>query len=121
MVDLICCYIFLDLMFTKTKFTSLRLTLAPVGSLVKYFHCNWLPFNSFATQSHFLTTLRKKPFENIGRKGENADDQHFLFFPQCFLHYKRQVLNLATFVICIYFHAQNLQSDLYLHCLHFSF
>ena len=28
---------------------------------------------------------QKKPFENIAGKGENAGDQHFLLFKQCFL------------------------------------
>ena len=37
-----------------------------------------------------VTTLRKKPFENIVEKGENAGNQHFLLFPQCFLPYQRQ-------------------------------
>ena len=27
---------------------------------------------------------KKKAFENIVGKGENADNQHFLYFPQCF-------------------------------------
>ena len=31
----------------------------------------------------------KKSFENIVRKRENAGNQHFLFFPQCFLNYLR--------------------------------
>ena len=30
-------------------------------------------------------TLRKNPFENTVGKGENAGNQHFLLFPQCFL------------------------------------
>ena len=30
-------------------------------------------------------TLRKKPFENIVGKGENAGKQHFLLCQQCFL------------------------------------
>ena len=30
-----------------------------------------------------LMSFRKKSFENIG-KGENAGNQHFLHFPQCF-------------------------------------
>ena len=34
--------------------------------------------------SILLTTLGKKPFENIIGKGENAGNQHFLLFP-CFL------------------------------------
>ena len=29
--------------------------------------------------------------ENIEGKGENAGDQHFLIFPQCFLHFQRQI------------------------------
>ena len=37
-------------------------------------------------------TLRKKPFENIVGQGENADNQHFLLFPQCFLPYQGQKL-----------------------------
>ena len=40
----------------------------------------------FTTQSRLLSTLGKKPFENTVGKGENAGDQHFLLFPQCFLH-----------------------------------
>ena len=35
--------------------------------------------------SQVLMMLRKHPFENIVGKGENAFNQHFLFFPQCFL------------------------------------
>ena len=40
---------------------------------------------SFTTQSPLLTTLRKKPFENIMGKGANAGNQHLLLFPKCFL------------------------------------
>ena len=32
-----------------------------------------------------------KPFENIMEKGENAGNQHFLLFPQCFLLHRRQI------------------------------
>ena len=32
-----------------------------------------------------LTTLEKKPFENIVGKGEYAGNKHFLLFPHCFL------------------------------------
>ena len=32
----------------------------------------------------FLRHLIKKNFENIEGKGENAGNQHFLLFPQCF-------------------------------------
>ena len=37
------------------------------------------------TLSQLLTTLKKKPFENIVVKEENACNQPFLLFPQCFL------------------------------------
>ena len=36
------------------------------------------------------TTLSKKLFENIMRKGENVGNQHFLLFAQCFQYYRRQ-------------------------------
>ena len=39
----------------------------------------------FTTDFQLLTTLKKKSFENIVGKGENAGNQHFLPFPQCFL------------------------------------
>ena len=41
----------------------------------------------FTTQSRPLTTLDKKPFENIMGKEENAGNEHFLFFLQCFLSF----------------------------------
>ena len=47
-------------------------------------------FQLFTKQSRLLTTLSYKPFENIMGKGENAGNQHFLPFPQCFKSYQRQ-------------------------------
>ena len=44
----------------------------------------------FTTLSQFLTILGKNPFENIEEKGENAGNQHFLLFPQCFQAYQIQ-------------------------------
>ena len=35
-------------------------------------------------------TRRKKPFENIVGKGENAGNHYFLLFPQCILPYQKQ-------------------------------
>ena len=46
------------------------------------------------TQSRLLTTLKKKSFKNIVGNGENAGNQHFLLFPQCFLLYQRQKSSL---------------------------
>ena len=40
---------------------------------------------SCITQSRDLMTQREKTFENIMGKEENAGNQHFLLFPQCFL------------------------------------
>ena len=39
----------------------------------------------FTTQSRLLMTLKMSAFEIIVGKGENAGNQHFLLFPQCFL------------------------------------
>ena len=39
-----------------------------------------------------IMTLKKKAFENIVEKGENAGNQHFLLLPQCFLLIPRQTL-----------------------------
>ena len=41
-------------------------------------------FNSLPHKSRPLTTQRKKTFEKIVGKGENAGNQHFLLFQQCF-------------------------------------
>ena len=39
-----------------------------------------------------LTILRKKALENTVGKGENAGNQHFLLFPQCFLPYQENTV-----------------------------
>ena len=51
-------------------------------------------------------TLGKKPLEKIVGKGENAGNQHFLLFPQCFLPLENQVsifFCYIYFVVCKYF------------------
>ena len=45
-------------------------------------------------------TIRKKPFENILGKVENAGHQHFVLFPQCFLTYQRQIHSLEPYSNC---------------------
>ena len=48
---------------------------------------------SSLTLYHIMTTsdaLGKKAFENVGKE-ENAGNQHFFLFPQCFLSYERQL------------------------------
>ena len=48
-------------------------------------------FKPFATQSRLLTTLEKNPLENIVGIGENAGNQHFPFFPQCFFTIPKRI------------------------------
>ena len=45
-------------------------------------------------------TLRKKAFENIVGKGENASNQHFLLFPQCFLPFLCQSSVFESHLFC---------------------
>ena len=45
----------------------------------------------FTTQSRLLTTMKKKTFENIVGKEQNAGNQHFLLFPQYVLPYKKYI------------------------------
>ena len=48
----------------------------------------------FPKQSLIHKVLQKKTFKNIVGKEENAGNQHFLLFPQCFLPYLRHTLTL---------------------------
>ena len=45
----------------------------------------------YHTNVTFNNLEKKKPVENIVRKGENAGYQHFLLFPQCFLPIPKQI------------------------------
>ena len=66
------------------------------------FHAVWsvkiLSFVKDLTLYYTNPTLmipRKRPFENIvGEKGENAGNQHFLLFPQCFISLPKLNFNL---------------------------
>ena len=46
-----------------------------------------------------LTIQKKKPFENIVGKGENAGYQHFLLFLQRFLPIPKRICFLDTFLL----------------------
>ena len=48
----------------------------PFGLFLEIILNDCMVFNSFTTQSRVLTTLGKKPVENV-RKEENAGDQQF--------------------------------------------
>ena len=47
-------------------------------------YSHWF-YQLFTTQSQLLTAVNTEHLENIVGKGENAGNQHFLLFPQCFL------------------------------------
>ena len=47
-----------------------------------------------------FNTLTKKALENIVGKGENASNQHFLLFPQCFLLFLKQLSIFQAHLIC---------------------
>ena len=53
----------------------------------------------FTTQSGPLTPLKNTTFENIVGKGENAGNQHFRLFSQCFLHFQAQISNCVMIIL----------------------
>ena len=57
-----------------------------VGPCSHFFlHIYESTYQPFPTQSHLLTPLGKKPFENNVGKGEIVCNKQFFLFPQCFL------------------------------------
>ena len=57
----------------------------------------------FTAQSRLLTTLGKRTYENVVGKEENAGNNHFLPFPQCFLPCQRHffaILAPISIVVC---------------------
>ena len=59
------------------------------------------------TLYHTIPTLnsimkkKKKAFENIVGKGENAGNQHFHLFPQCFLPFLKQNSIIQSHLFCL--------------------
>ena len=54
------------------------------------------------TLNHTVPTFNdpeKKAFENIEGKEENAGNQHFLLYPQCFLPFPKRISFLGTFIL----------------------
>ena len=73
----------------------------------------WLLCQSFTIQSRLLTTLSKRPFEKIVGKGENAGNQHFLLFPQCFQPYQRQITPFKLIFIFFFTERNDVSYHLY--------
>ena len=56
--------------------------------------------NLYHTISPYNEQEKKKPFENIVRKGENAGNQHFLLFPPRFLPIPKRICVLKLHLLC---------------------
>ena len=54
----------------------------------------------FTTQSRLLIILGKKPFENMWKNEKMLVDQRFLFFPQCFQPFAKQILEFQSHSFC---------------------
>ena len=52
---------------------------------------NHISLTLYHTIPTFNDPLLRKTFENIVEKEENAGNQHFLLFPQCFLPFHEQI------------------------------
>ena len=70
----------------------------------------WL-LNSLPHNQDFLTTCRKVALETTAvGNGENAGDQHFLLFPQCFLLIKGRYNHLTFNPLDTHFDASTTDS-----------
>ena len=49
-----------------------------------------LPLTLYHTSTTFNDLASLRLLKTLFGKGENAGNQHFLLFPQCFLSYRRQ-------------------------------
>ena len=78
------CFLMVSILIWRTFYLSS----ANASSLVKFKILSFGKELTFTIQFLVLTTL-KKAVENTAGKGENAGNQHFLLFPQCFLFYQR--------------------------------
>ena len=59
---------------------------------------NWL---TLYTQSRFFTRPGlRSPLKTLSEKGENAGNQHFLLFPQCFLPFPNQISVFHLHLFC---------------------
>ena len=55
--------------------------------------------NSVGLAIPTFNDLEKETFENNAGKGENAGNQHFLLFPQCFLRFPNRFFNFLYTLI----------------------
>ena len=66
---------------------------------IDFYHNRFKGYASMLTLYHEMTSFdaleQKSLLKKILGKEENAGDQHFLLFPQCFLYYERQ-LNILS-------------------------
>ena len=81
------------------KDTEALQLLPSLGTTMPTFSFRRIQKTNPLTLYHSVPTLKMKHFENIVRKGENAGDQHFLFFQQCFLPIPKKFLVLVIFIL----------------------
>ena len=77
--------------------------------------------NSLRCEKSKWPPLRKKAFENIVGKGENAGKQLFFLFPQCCPPFQFQTLSHIHFVVCKCFQFGPAQDHPYLIVEHLMF
>ena len=65
-------------------------------SAIYQVYCHLILYHTIPT----FNDLEKEAFENIAGKGENAGNQHFLLFPQCFLPFPKQSSIFQSNLIC---------------------
>ena len=88
---------------SKTSWILALMNLSSANSL-DLVKANILSFCKELTLCLTITTFnkphKKEPFENFVEKGENAGNQHFLLFPQCFSTLPKPNLNFSfTFIM----------------------
>ena len=88
--------------YCPTIYSYLHTFLICKPILSKYCCSNLVDNYILTTQSQVLMTLIWRAFGNIVEKGENAGNQPFLLWPQCFLPYyiEKSSFSNMKFVVC---------------------
>ena len=95
--------ILLKALWQKEKMLVISIFFHPIKD--KFHH-----LTLYHTIPTFMTPI-EKAFENIVGKGENAGNQHFLLFPQCFLSFTKQISNFQSPLVCRLYNAFNLNQS----------
>ena len=86
---------------TKTLLKAQRTMSQCLAKVFAYRLYMYYPLSlTFTTSFRLLMALRKKSVKNIVGKRENAGNQHFLHFPQCFVPFPKQISIFDTHLNC---------------------